>query len=146
VGSGAKGRLSVAVLGDKIEHEVVIAAPPELVFEFFTVAARFPRWMGREATIDPRPGGLYRCVVHDNATVLGEYVIVEPPTRVVFTWGFEGNPDVPPGSSTVTVTLEPVETGTRLRLIHTGLPHPSLAAHDQGWQGHLAQLTDAAVR
>jgi uncharacterized protein YndB with AHSA1/START domain len=134
----------MAVLDDRIEHEIVIAAPPELVFEFFTVSDRYPRWMGREATLDPRPGGVYRCVVHDTATVLGEYVVVEPPTRVEFTWGFEGNPGVPPGSSTVTVTLERIAAGTRLRLVHTGLPHPSLAGHDKGWHGYLSQLTGAA--
>jgi uncharacterized protein YndB with AHSA1/START domain len=136
----------MAVLDDRIEHEIIIAAPPELVFEFFTVSARYTRWMGREATLDPRPGGVYRCVVHDTATVLGEYVVVEPPTRVQFTWGFEGDPGVPPGSSTVTVTLERVEAGTRLRLVHTGLPHPSLAGHDKGWHGYLSQLASCSVR
>jgi uncharacterized protein YndB with AHSA1/START domain len=132
------------VVEDRIEHEIVIAAPPELVFEFFTVAARYPRWMGREATLDPRPGGVYRCVVHDTATVVGEFVVVEPPTRVEFTWGFQDDPGVPPGSSTVAVTLERVEAGTRLRLVHAGLPHPSLAGHDKGWHGYLSQLASAA--
>jgi uncharacterized protein YndB with AHSA1/START domain len=69
------------------------------VFAFFTDAELYPRWMGREATLDPRPGGIYRCVVHDTATVLGEYVVVEPPRRVVFTWGLEGGAGVPAGSA-----------------------------------------------
>ena len=93
----------MAVLDDRIEHEIVIAAQPELVFEFFTVSDRYPRWLG-----------------------------------------LEGDPRVPPGSSTVTVTLERVDAGTRLRLVHTGLPHPSLAAHDTGWHGYLSQLAGAA--
>jgi len=135
----------MAIAGDRIEHEVLIAAPPELVFAFFTDPALYPRWMGREATLDPRPGGVYRCVVHDRATVVGEYVIVDPPHRVEFTWGFEGGSGVPPGSSTVSVTLTAVPEGTLLRLVHTGLPHPALAGHDTGWSGYLAQLSREAA-
>ena len=127
-----------------VEREIRVEAERQDVFGYFTDPTKMVRWMGIGATLDPRPGGLYRCVVHDTATVLGEYVVVEPPTRVEFTWGFEGNPGVPPGSSTVTVTLERVDAGTRLRLVHTGLPHPSLSAHDKGWHGYLSQLANAA--
>src|SRR5260370_27582893 len=56
--------------------------------------------------------------------VLGEYVLVEPPSRVVFTWGWEGNPDLPPGSTTVEVTLVPDGEGTIVRLKHGGRPDP----------------------
>jgi uncharacterized protein YndB with AHSA1/START domain len=134
----------MAIAGDRIEHEIRIAAPPELVFAFFTDPELHARWLGREATLDPRPGGVYRCVVHDRATVLGEYVTVDPPRRVEFTWGFDGGAAVPPGSSTVDVTFTPVPDGTLLRLVHTGLPHPALDGHDAGWSGYLAQLAGAA--
>ena len=135
----------MAIAGDRLEHELLIRAPAELVFAFFTDPDLYRRWMGREATLDPRPGGIYRCVVHDTATVLGEYVVVEPPRRVVFTWGFEGGAGVPAGSSTVAVTLTPVPDGTLLRLVHTGLPHPALAGHDKGWSGYLAELERAVA-
>lgn len=32
----------------------------------------------------------------------------------------------------------------RLRLVHTGLPHPALAGHDKGWHGYLSQLAGAS--
>lgn len=131
----------MTIVSDRIEHEIHIEAPPEIVFAYFTDPERHPRWMGVEATLDPRPGGVYRCVVHDRATVLGEYVLVDPPHRVVFTWGFEGNEGVPPGSSTVSVTLTPDATGTLLRLVHTGLPHPALGSHDKGWTDYLHNLS-----
>ena len=42
-----------------------------------------------------------------SSVVIGEYLEVDPPNRVVFTWGFEGTePFVEPGSTRVEVTLE----------------------------------------
>ena len=135
----------MTVTGDRIEHEIYIQAPPEVVFRFFTDPAMHTRWIGQRATLDPRRGGIYRCVMTGTATVAGEYVEVEPPHRVVFTWGFENNPGIPPGSSTVSITLIPDRNGTRVRLVHTGLPHPAIAPHHQGWAGYLSQLAEAAA-
>lgn len=135
----------MAIVDGRIEHEIRIEAPPEIVFAYFVDPEKYPAWMGRHATLDPRPGGTYRCVVHEHATVAGHYLTVDPPHRVVFTWGFEGNDAVPPGCSTVSVTLTADGDATVLRLVHTGLPHPALAPHDQGWAGYLGQLTGAAA-
>ena len=33
--------------------------------------------------------------------MVGEFVELDPPNHLVFTWGWEGDEDVPPGSSTV---------------------------------------------
>jgi len=135
----------MTITGDQIEHEIHIQAPPEAVFGFFTDSAMHDRWLGQRATLDPRCGGIYRCVMNDTATVVGEYIEVEPPHRVVFTWGFENNPQIPPGSSTVCITLTADQNGTRVHLVHTGLPHPAIAPHHQGWAGYLAQLADTAA-
>jgi uncharacterized protein YndB with AHSA1/START domain len=132
------------VLGDRVVREITIQAPREVVFSFFTDPRRHEQWLGSQAELDPRPGGIYRCVVNDHATALGEFVTVTPYDAVSFTWGFEGNDAVPPGSSTVTVTLAEVAGGTHLTLEHTGLPHPALEGHDVGWDGYLATLVDAA--
>ncbi len=134
----------MAVVDDRVEHELHVDAPPELVFAMFTDAERYARWMGREATLDARPGGVCRVVVNDHATVAGTYTVVEPHERVAFTWGFEGNPSSPPGSSLVSVTLTPQDGGTRVRLVHSGLAHPHLEPHDKGWSGHLQQLARMA--
>jgi uncharacterized protein YndB with AHSA1/START domain len=74
----------------------------------------------------------------------GEFVEVDPPSRVVFTWGFE-NPDVDidPGASTVEVTLEPEDGGTRVRLVHAGLPESELASHREGWTEMMERLAAA---
>jgi hypothetical protein len=51
---------------------------------------------------------------------------------------------VPPGASTVEIDLEPAGTGTRLRLVHRGLPPEALATHTEGWDFFLPRLTAVA--
>ena len=72
----------------------------------------------------------------------GELVELVPHSRLVFTWGWEGDaPPVSPGSTTVEIELEPVETGTLLRLTHRGLAPPPVAEHHrQGWERYLERL------
>lgn len=71
----------------EVEVEVRIAASPETVFDFFTEPDRMIQWMGRSARLDPRPGGSFQLDVNDDAVAAGEYVALEAPNRVVFTWG-----------------------------------------------------------
>jgi uncharacterized protein YndB with AHSA1/START domain len=71
-------------------------------------------------------------------------IVVDPPTRIVFTWGWEGNPDLPPGSSIVEVTLVDGE-GTIVRLRHSGLPDENWRQmHVGGWRRYLERLAVVA--
>ena len=89
-----------------IEREVRIAARPETVFPYFVDPARITRWMGRTAELDPRPGGRFRIDYNGEDIASGEYLEVDPPRRVVFTWGWEAPGDpLPPGGSTVAMEL-----------------------------------------
>jgi uncharacterized protein YndB with AHSA1/START domain len=125
---------------DVIEREVRIEAPPETVFEFFVDPEKYVRWKGRMAWLDPRPGGEYRVAINDKAVAKGEFVVIDPPRRVVFTWGWEGTDATPPGSSTVEVTLEPDGDATILRLVHRGLTPSEVAQHAHGWDHYLGRL------
>ena len=74
----------------------------------------------------------------------GTFVTVEPPTRVAFTWGFaDPAVHVKPGGSVVEVTLEPVGSGTKVLLVHRGLPPDELVNHDRGWTMMLTRLAEA---
>lgn len=132
------------IVDDRVEHDIYIAAPPEVVFAYLIDPAKHERWMGREVQADPRPGGAYRCVVNDEATVIGEYLVVDPPKQLSYTFGWEANYGVPPGSSVVTITLTPENGGTRLRLVHTGLPADALEQHDLGWTRYVPRLATLA--
>jgi uncharacterized protein YndB with AHSA1/START domain len=58
------------------------------VFEFFVDPQKMRRWKGTVAELDPRPGGTYRVGgIAGGATVVGEFVEIDPPRRLVFTWG-----------------------------------------------------------
>jgi uncharacterized protein YndB with AHSA1/START domain len=132
---------------DAVEVETRIAASPETVFDFFVDPNRMIQWMGRSAELDPRPGGGFRSEMNADAIVSGEYVAVEPPNRVVFTWGWNGEDSVtPPGSSTVEVLLAADGDGTHLRLIHSDLPSAGSAEkHGHGWRHYLDRLATSAI-
>lgn len=124
-----------------------IKAKPATIFSFFTDPALWLRWQGIEATIEPVAGGRFRMNVTGDGYASGQFVEVDPPRRIVFSWGWElpGNP-VPPGSSTVEIDLEPDGDATIVRLTHRGLPLP--AARDQhrhGWQHYLERLDEVAT-
>jgi uncharacterized protein YndB with AHSA1/START domain len=131
---------------EPLRHELRIAAPPDVVFPYFTDPARMVEWMGVAALLDPRPGGTFRVDANGRDVVLGEFVEVEPPHRVVFTWGFDGTEHLlAAGASRVEVTLQPDGDGTRLTLLHHGLPEPARESHGLGWDHYLGRLAPAAA-
>jgi uncharacterized protein YndB with AHSA1/START domain len=130
-------------LAGAIEVEQRIEASPEIVFSYLTDPARFVKWMGARARLDPRPGGRYEIDVDGEHIAEGEYREVDPPRRLVMTWGWRGHPKVPPGSTTVEITLTPEQQGTRLRLRHFGLPDDDeRRQHSGGWTLYTGRLRD----
>src|SRR6266487_675421 len=101
-----------------VELEVRLEAAPKDVFPYFVEQERYVRWQGIRAELDPRPGGVFRVWMDERTVAKGEYVVVEPPERVVFTWGWEGSIEVPPGSTTVQLTLRADGDETVLSLRH----------------------------
>jgi len=131
---------------DPIEKEVWIAARPETIFPFLTDPKKLVLWKGLDAILDPRPGGIYRCIVNPGNIARGEYMAVVPFTLVRFTWGWEGEGSpVPPGASIVEITLIPQGSGTLLRLRHSGLPETERPQHAVGWDHFLQRLTVVAA-
>ncbi len=123
----------------EVNHTIEIEADPEVVWGFLVDAEKMPRWMGVAAELDPRPGGVFSVDVLPGSAARGTFVEVEPVSRIVFTWGWEGT-QLAPGSTTITVTLEPTATGTRLTLVHAGLDAVGAEQHDVGWAHYLERL------
>ncbi|MER6351730.1 SRPBCC domain-containing protein [Streptomyces sp. NPDC001634] len=127
--------------------ERLIAARPETVFSFFTDRDKWLSWMGKDGEFSFQPGGAYRTTGNGENVAQGHFVEVDPPKRLVFTWGWaEGGMDLQPGSTTVEITLEQVADGTLLRLVHRGLPSPeACAAHEEGWTHYVGRLATVAA-
>jgi len=134
--------------GDAVIHEIALPAPVEQVFEMFTDPRQLIRWIGISADLEPQPGGRFRFEVVPGQFCEGQYVTVDPPGRLVFTWGWtDPGFGLPPGTSRVEVTLTRSSDGERtwLRLIHTGLAGDLGLLHDDGWSRFLARLAAVAA-
>jgi uncharacterized protein YndB with AHSA1/START domain len=133
--------------GVRVVIERVLPATPADVFRAWTDPESLSVFMCpgtiTSATVeaDVRVGGRFRIVMHDgDADVVhtGEYRVVEPPARLVFTWH---SPVTGPGGSLVTIALAPDAGGTRLVLTHEQLPSEDIAGrHRRGWTSILEKL------
>lgn len=132
--------------GKLIERELVIAAPPSIVFAYLIDPARLVQWMGRVAQVDPRPGGVFRLDYNGSDIARGEFIEVIPNERVAFTWGWEAAGSLPrPGESVVEFTLTPRDDGTHLRMVHRDLSADEAAPHAEGWDYFLPRLATVAT-
>ena len=134
---------------DEVIREVRIAATPTDVFPYFTDPEKLVAWKAASAELDARPGGRFRMDVTGRGDVAqGEYLDIEPPHRIRFTWQWErdgpGTPLETPAPSVVEVTLTPDGDGTLLRLVHRGIPGPNRDASAAGWTHYLERLVLAA--
>jgi uncharacterized protein YndB with AHSA1/START domain len=131
-----------------VRREVQIAAPPATVFAFLTDPEKILSWMGAEATTEVHPGGLYLVKgIGKNAVVArGAFREVVPVHRLAYSFGWDGNDEMPPGSSLVEIDLLDRDGGTLLRMTHRGLPNAvQCANHDRGWAHYMDRLAIAAA-
>jgi len=134
--------------GTVIERHIFIGASPETVFSFLVDPSLMVHWIGVLHSLDPRPGGIFQVEVSRGNVARGAYTEVTPPSRVVFTWGWDSDdPNLaltPPGASLVEIDLEPKEGGTLLSLRHSRLPEENSPMHRERWSFYLDRLRAAA--
>lgn len=130
---------------DLVEYEISIAAPAEAVYRLLTTVDGLKRWIAVDAAVAPEPGGGLRWTHENGATMIGRFVELDPPRRLVFTYGWEGDlMGLAPEASTVEIQLEERPGGTILRLVHRGVPPDVVEEHLRGWIHFLGRLRDAA--
>lgn len=133
---------------DRIERTVEIAHAPGKVWAALTTAEGLGTWFGNEATIDLRPGGLATMKWEGGHQADLQVERVEEPTLFSFTWTIDGTQaEDDPRRTLVEFTLEPVGSGTRLKVVETGfaqLPEDdhrkAYESHTQGWTNELGEL------
>ncbi len=129
-----------------------IGATPERVFEAFVAGDQISQWCAPrgmsvpEAALDVRVGHGYRLTMEardrSTYTVTGQYRVLEPPTRLAFTWQWVDD-KLPAVETLVQVALSPCDEGTELRLIHSGFPEPIMRdAHVPSWNSTLNRLVE----
>jgi uncharacterized protein YndB with AHSA1/START domain len=127
----------------------VLPASPGVVYGEWLDPAALADWMCpqparcRNVESDPRVGGRLRIDIEDGGVefwVSGEYLVLDPPRRLSFSWSCSTWPD-PSLRSVVDVLLEPWETGQTLMTIeHTLLPPGLVDQHRRGWAAIADQL------
>ena len=129
-----------------VRRETQIAAPPATVFAFLTDPEKILSWMGAEAETEAHPGGLYLVKGIGGRVARGAFREVVPVHRLAYSFGWDGDEEVPPGSSLIEIDLIDRDGDTLLRMTHSGLPTAEqCAGHDRGWVHYLGRLAIAAT-
>jgi uncharacterized protein YndB with AHSA1/START domain len=126
-----------------------IKADPATVFNAWTEPEQLNQWsapegMAVDAEVDLRVGGRYRIRMQspdgEIFTAVGEYQEIEPPNRLVYTWGWEetGNNHY---ETRITVDFLDRDGATEVVLTHELFPDAELAGkHNEGWTSCLNRL------
>lgn len=125
-----------------VRKEVLVDAPMEVVYRHLTDVDGLKAWMAVDAISEPRPGGAVKWVYANGAVMIGRYLELVPPRRIVFTYGWEngGRMGILPETTRVEIDLVEEAGKTRLRLLHSALPDEHAGAHDAGWSFFFSRL------
>jgi uncharacterized protein YndB with AHSA1/START domain len=88
-----------------VRRETQIAAPPATVFAFLTDPEKILSWMGTEAETQVHPGGLYLLKGVQGRVARGAFREVVPVHRLAYSFGWDGDAEVPPGSGLIEIDL-----------------------------------------
>ena len=130
-----------------------IAARPQIVFELLITPEGLKQWIGPDAgpvvvaESDARAGGRFRLRFRmldgSEHEATGEYLEVDPPRRLVYSWTWRHEEERTP--SRVEIDLREISGGTELTFTHAMLPDQTSAdEHREGWNGALDKLAAAA--
>jgi uncharacterized protein YndB with AHSA1/START domain len=138
--------------GETLVVRRFIPVPRERVFSAWLDPASLAQWMrptgitDAKVEADPRVGGKFRIVMvqgQERFEHTGEYLIIEPPARLAFTWISQAT-----DHRRTQVTIEFLERseGTELVLTHRGLPGTQVESHRSGWTDVLRNFQEVHRR
>jgi uncharacterized protein YndB with AHSA1/START domain len=137
---------------DRIEKEVVVDAPVDVVWAIVTEAEHVGGWFSDSAQIDLRPGGRMVLTWKEHGTGLARIERVEPPNRFSFRWGRAAGVEPGGGNSTlVEFSLAAEGDHTRLRVVESGFRDLDGSEEEnekfaegnrEGWDHELGELVE----
>jgi uncharacterized protein YndB with AHSA1/START domain len=133
-----------------LEMQFVVDAQRERIFRALTESAELARWWGpqgftmAEIDLDLRVGGGYRFTMQpprgDRFHLAGEFLEIEPPHRLVYTFGYE-EPDPDDRQTVVALSLEEAGHATAVSLSQGEFATAArLELHRSGWTDSLDKL------
>jgi uncharacterized protein YndB with AHSA1/START domain len=131
-----------------LELTRVFDAAPARVFNAWLDREEWQSWLGPEGTtcevplLEPRIGGKYRILMTLSdgrlAPVAGAFTAIDPPSRLAFTWTWEGDDT---RQSLVTLSFRDLGGKTEMTLRQEGLGTiESRDGHGKGWNSALNKL------
>jgi uncharacterized protein YndB with AHSA1/START domain len=145
-----------SMVPDRIEREILIDAPQQVVWTVITESEHVAQWFGDAADIDLRPGGDATLTWESHGAFRARVEKVEPPNAFSFRWARPADAEVREGNSTlVEFTLEPEGERTKLRVVESGFPElegteGAKATHAgenrRGWEIELGELAEYAAK
>jgi uncharacterized protein YndB with AHSA1/START domain len=125
--------------GETLVVRRFIPVPRERVFAAWLDPASLAQWMrpggmtDARVEVDARVGGKFRIVMLEGRREFehtGEYLGIEPPARLSFTWISQATDHRP---TEVTIDFLERDGGTELVLTHRRLPKSQVESHRSGW-------------
>ncbi len=129
--------------GEMLTMEAEIPAAPEVVYAAWLDAAQHTAMTGAPAKSSAKVGGAFSAW---DGYISGQYLALFPTERIVTSWRTSEFPkDAPDSQLDLLFSAHRVDgkPGTRLFLIHTGLPAGGASKYAAGWaQFYFAPMTD----
>jgi uncharacterized protein YndB with AHSA1/START domain len=156
-------RRRITLVSQQLKREIVIEAPPEIVWGAVTEPDQIALWFSDAAEFDLQPGGAGSLTWHPggNATdelsktlvVPVQVLEVDPPRYFSFRWTHpEGVEATEENSLLVEFTLSPEGETTRLSVVESGFQEidrdaeAEMEGHGEGWAAHLEGLREYVTR
>jgi activator of HSP90 ATPase len=106
-------------------------ASPHDVYEALMDSDRHSQFTGEKAAVSREIRGKF--TIYDGG-ISGENLELVPDRKIVQAWRCTATGWPEDHTSTLTITLEPSDGGTRLTLNHEEVPDPSYDECNEGWQ------------
>lgn len=119
-----------ATARESLTMDTTLLASPERVYAAWIDGGEHSEFTGGEAIIDAREGGKHSAW---SGYIEGTFLELEPGKRLVMTWRTTEF-DEADADSHVVVRFMPDGGGTRIELVHTGLPPGSAQKYTTGWR------------